>query len=185
MKLKLCTALLTAVTIISPFSAFSATAPSDAGAKRAAMAKFGALPLSFEPTANPARYVAHSGSYSVSVGAVDSSVAVTDSKSGKPAILSFSFEGANRAASLQPSEPLRGVTDYLIGADPSKWRMGVKNYAKLLARGIYPGVDVSYYGDHRRLEFDFVVDQRASRTHRQSERLPANWRHFEGGCRRL
>ena len=49
------------------------------------------------------------------------------------------------------------MTNYYIGKDPAKWRLGVKNFAKLRAPGVYPGVDVVYYGDHRRLEFDFVV----------------------------
>jgi hypothetical protein len=33
----------------------------------------------------------------------------------------------------------------------------VRNFAKLRTKDIYPGVDVIYYGDNRRLEFDFVV----------------------------
>jgi hypothetical protein len=33
----------------------------------------------------------------------------------------------------------------------------VRNFAKLRTKDVYPGVDVVYYGDNRRLEFDFVV----------------------------
>ena len=62
---------------------------------------------------------------------------------------------------LRPSEPQPGVTNYYLGQDRSKWRLGVKNYGKLRAQGVYPGVDVIYYGDHRHLEFDFVVAPKA------------------------
>ena len=33
----------------------------------------------------------------------------------------------------------------------------MRNFAKLRTKDAYPGVDVVYYGDNRRLEFDFVV----------------------------
>jgi hypothetical protein len=161
MKLKLFTALLAAVTILAPLSAIAETTPNPAEVKRAAVERFGKLPLSFEPTESPSRFLAHSGGYSVSVGVGESWVAVADPKSGTPHTFRFAFEKANPAAPLEAIEPLPGVTNYYLGADASKWRVGVKNYAKLRAQGVYPGVDVVYYGDHRRLEFDLVVAPQA------------------------
>jgi hypothetical protein len=161
MKLKLCTALLTAATILVPLSATAETTQNLAEAKRAAAEKFAKLPLSFEPTESAARFQAHSGGYTVSVGAGESSVAVADPASGKPHVLRFGFVKSNPSAVLEAVEPLPGVTNYYLGNDSSKWRLGVRNYAKLHAREVYPGVDVVYYGDHRRLEFDFVVAPKA------------------------
>jgi hypothetical protein len=156
MKLKLCSALLTVATVFAPFY-LVAEQTQDAGAKRNAIEKYGKLPLSFEPTDSTARFLARSGSYTVSVGASESSVAVTDEKSGKHQMLRFSFDNSSPAVRLEALEPQPGVTNYYIGQDPAKWRLGVKSFAKLRAPGVYPGVDVVYYGDHRRLEFDFVV----------------------------
>ncbi len=159
MKLKFCTALLTAATILAPLSVMAEKAQDPAAAKRAAVASFGKLPLSFEPTESSGRFLAHSGSYSVSVGAHESSVSVT--AAGKSQTLRFAFENANRTATLEPLEQQVGVTNYYLGQDSSKWRLGVKHYAKLREQGVYPGVDVVYYGDSRRLEFDFVVAPKA------------------------
>jgi hypothetical protein len=160
MKLKLCTALLTVATIFAPLSLVAEQAQ-DAGAKRNAIEKYGRLPLSFEPTDSAARFLARNGNYTVSVGASESSVAVTDAKSGKHQMFRFAFDNASPNFQLQALEPQAGVTNYYIGKDPAKWRLGVKSFAKLRAPGVYPGVDVVYYGDHRQLEFDFVIAPKA------------------------
>ncbi len=159
MKLNFCTALLTAATILAPLSAMAEKAQDPAAAKRAAVATFGKLPLSFEPTESATRFLARSGNYTVSVGARESSVSVA--AAGKSQTLRFAFENANPAAPLQALAQQGGVTNYYLGQDSSKWRLGVKHYAKLREQGVYPGVDVVYYGDSRRLEFDFVVAPKA------------------------
>jgi len=63
------------------------------------------------------------------------------------------------AASAQPAgeQRLAGVSNYLIGSDPSKWRTGVEHFAKVHYRDVYPGIDLVYYGNQRQLEYDFVV----------------------------
>jgi hypothetical protein len=161
MKLKFCTALLTVATIVAPLSVMAEKAQDPAAAKRAAVAQYGKMPLSFEPTGSSARFLARSGSYAVSVGAKESSVAVADAKAGKHQTLHFAFENANPAAPLEAMEPQPGVINYYLGKDASHWRLGVKSYGKLRAQNVYPGVDVIYYGDHRRLEFDFVIAPKA------------------------
>jgi hypothetical protein len=160
MKLKLSTALLAAAALLAPLSVMADQAQNAAEAKLAAVAVYGKLPLSFEPTGSAARFVAHSGGYTVSVGARESSIAITAGKPGKSQTLHFAFDNA-AATPLEAMEPQPGVTNYYIGADSSQWRLGVKSYGKLRAQGVYPGIDVVYYGDHRRLEFDFVVAPKA------------------------
>ncbi|MGC2211148.1 MAG: hypothetical protein WA532_13655, partial [Candidatus Korobacteraceae bacterium] len=161
MKLKICTALLTAATLLAPISSVAENKQDAAAAKRTAVEAYGRLPLSFEPTSSPAHYLARNGSYAVLIGAGESSVAVNDAKSGKHQTLRFAFENANPAAQLEAMELQSGVTNYYLGHDASKWRLGVKSYGRLRAAGVYPGVDVVYYGDHRRLEFDYVVAPKA------------------------
>ena len=161
MKLKLCTALLTAVTLFTALSLFAQNAPNPAAAKSAAVEVFGKLPLSFEPSADSASFLARSGGYSVWVSAREVAVVVSDAKAGKSQTLHLGFDHANAASPLQPLEPQEGVTNYYLGEDSAKWRLGVRNYAKVRAQAVYPGVDVIYYGDHRSLEFDFVVAPKA------------------------
>ena len=67
------------------------------------------------------------------------------------------FEGAKDNAALEPVERLPGVSNYYRGNDPRKWRAGVPHYARVRAKRVYPGVDVVYYGNARRIEYDFVV----------------------------
>ena len=114
------------------------------------------LPLSFEPS-QAGQFVAHSGGYTVSVGAIDSYVAVRDKSSGVLKVLRYSLDGSNQAAVAEGIEPLPGVVNYYRGRDPRDWRLGVPTFAKVRARDVYRGVDVLYYGDQRHLEFDFVV----------------------------
>jgi hypothetical protein len=54
-------------------------------------------------------------------------------------------------------EELPGKTNYFVGSDPSKWQSDVPNYARVLYRSIYPGVDLEYYGNQSQLEYDFVI----------------------------
>ncbi len=52
---------------------------------------------------------------------------------------------------------LPGVSNYLIGSDRSKWRTGIERFARVRYQGVYPGIDLVYYGNQRQLEYDFVV----------------------------
>jgi hypothetical protein len=115
------------------------------------------LPMSFEPAQMSGRFVARSGSYTVSIGANDSYIAINNGVSGPKSILHFAFENASSTTWLEGIEPLPGVINYYRGQDSRNWRLGVKPYAKVQAKSVYPGIDVLYYGDRRRLEFDFVV----------------------------
>ncbi len=47
--------------------------------------------------------------------------------------------------------------NYYKGSDRSKWVTGAESYRKVRYGDIYPGVDLVYYGNQKRLEYDFVV----------------------------
>jgi hypothetical protein len=115
------------------------------------------LPISFTPAQRLDRFVASGGSYKVSIGANDSYFAINDGASGPKSTLHLTFEGANATAGLKGIEPLPGLINYYKGQDSRNWRLGIKTYAKIQATSVYPGIDIVYYGDHRRLEFDFLV----------------------------
>jgi hypothetical protein len=66
--------------------------------------------------------------------------------------------GANTSATVTGAEELAGKSNYFIGNDPKKWRTNVPNYAQVRYAGVYPGVDLVYYGNQGgQLEYDFVV----------------------------
>lgn len=52
---------------------------------------------------------------------------------------------------------LPGVTSYFRGNDPERWIRAVPGSARVRYSGVYPNVDVVYYGRHGLLEYDFEV----------------------------
>ena len=72
-------------------------------------------------------------------------------------VLRMKFLGANPNVRLEGFEPLPGRSNYFVGNDRSKWRTNVRHYAKVRYEQVYPGIDVVYYGDGKRLEHDFIV----------------------------
>ena len=79
---------------------------------------------------------------------------VTDNSA---ATLHMKLVGANSEAKVVGLDPLPGKSNYFIGNDPQKWRTNVPNYRKVKYENIYPGIDLVYYGNQGRLEYDFVV----------------------------
>jgi hypothetical protein len=65
--------------------------------------------------------------------------------------------GANTAARGVGLDELPGKSNYFIGNDPKKWRTNGPTYARVRYEVVYPGVDLVYYGNQGRLEYDFVV----------------------------
>src|SRR5262249_9677786 len=63
---------------------------------------------------------------------------------------------ANPAPTIEPLDRMAAQTNYMIGAR-SQWRTGVANYERVRYHGIYPGVDIVYYGNHGQLEYDFEM----------------------------
>jgi len=79
------------------------------------------------------------------------------SVASSPTELRMRLVGANPAPSVEGVSELPGRSNYLIGADPEKWQTGVRHYARVQYKDIYPGVDLIYYGNQRQLEYDLVV----------------------------
>jgi len=74
-----------------------------------------------------------------------------------PSVLHATLLGANAAAKLTGIERLLTKTNYYIGSDPREWKTNVPNYAKVKYSGVYPGVDLVFYGKQDLLEYDFIV----------------------------
>jgi hypothetical protein len=82
---------------------------------------------------------------------------VPNPESPTPAVLRMKLVGANPKAKVVGLDQLPGKSNYFIGNDPKKWRTNVASYAKVKYQNVYPGIDLVYYGNQRRLEYDFVV----------------------------
>ena len=71
--------------------------------------------------------------------------------------LRMQMAGANPRATTLEQQPLAGRVNYFLGQDPGNWRAGVPTFGRVGFHGVYPGVDLVYYGNQRHLEYDFVV----------------------------
>jgi hypothetical protein len=95
--------------------------------------------------------------------------------------LRMQMVGADAGAGAVQQDPQAGRVNYFIGKDPGKWHTGVPTFGRVGFHQVYPGVDVVYYGNEQRLEYDFVVaphaDSKQIRLHfggAQSVRVDGN-----------
>lgn len=73
------------------------------------------------------------------------------------AVLRMRLLGANANATVTGADELPGKTNYFIGNDRGQWLTNVPTFAKVKYRDVYPGIDLVYYGNQQKLEYDFVV----------------------------
>jgi len=117
---------------------------------------YGKLPLSFEPnqgqTDARVKFLARASGYTLFVTAEEAVFTGRDGSVERMKLLR-----ANRNLRIEPLDKQPGISNYFIGNDPSKWQTNVTNYGKVALRGVYPGIDLIFYGNERQLEYDWVV----------------------------
>jgi len=114
----------------------------------------GAVPLRFEPNQGqlPAdvKFVTRLSERNVQLTANEAIVSIPGG------FLRMAPKGARVNPAISGVNPLPGKTGYFMGNDRSKWS-NVQNFSAVRYEAIYPGVDMLYHGDGKRLEYDFVV----------------------------
>lgn len=163
--------------------------------KRASLAgNYGKLPLSFEENRGQSdpqvKFVSRGNGYSLFLTDSAAVLALTKgspaksmpgplattgmrtaaaAKLAKTDLVRMELVGASKSIKVSGAERLPGTANYFIGNDPAKWHSSVPTYAKVRYDGVYPGVDLVYYGNQSQLEYDFVVapeaDTRGIRLH--------------------
>jgi Beta-propeller repeat/Abnormal spindle-like microcephaly-assoc'd, ASPM-SPD-2-Hydin len=78
-------------------------------------------------------------------------------KAQSTTVIRMQLEGVNPSPKVAAADKLPGQTNYFVGNDPKKWVTDVPSYARVKYSGIYPGVDLVFYGNQRHLEYDFVI----------------------------
>lgn len=71
--------------------------------------------------------------------------------------LRYGFAGANPHPRIEGVDPLPGHSNYFIGNDPQQWHTDIPTYARVRYGDVYPGIDVVFYGNEGRFEFDVEV----------------------------
>ncbi len=120
---------------------------------------YGQLPLGFEAnrgqTDAQVRYLARGAGYALFLTPAEAVLRLHGADAD--AALGMCLLGANPAPAVIGLDPLPGHSNYLIGNNPLNRHSDIPTYARVAYRGVYPGVDLVYYGNQGQLEYDFIV----------------------------
>ncbi len=122
------------------------------GAARAALLH---QPLSFEATERANQFLFRDAGYQLLLTPSETAIALKDCR--RKRIVRLRLAGANVNAKAEAIDPLPGKRNYLIGNDPEKWRANVPIYSRVRYEQVYPGINLVYYGQQDRLEYDFQI----------------------------
>jgi uncharacterized protein (TIGR03437 family) len=116
--------------------------------------QYGSLSMHFEP--HQAGFIGRAAAYQVHLGSTGATISLGSPAGGASTTLQL----VTSSRSLQPNgEGDRGGrSHYIQGRDENQWRIGVPHFDRVIYRAVYPGVDWIFYGNGRRLEYDFVVE---------------------------
>ena len=131
------------------------------------MAEYANLPISFEANigqADPAvEFLAHGQNGNLLLTRSEAWLALQKSaKGGNPQIIGLKLSGANADPRVEGVDPMQGRANYFTGNDPARWRTGAPTFARVKYHDVYPGVDLIYYGNQQKLEYDLVVQPGAN-----------------------
>ncbi len=122
---------------------------------------FTGKPLSFEPNVGQgepgARFVAHGAGYDVQLGSSRAEFQFVN-KSHDIRTVSMDLTGARPEAEIRGESLLPGKANYLPTSDPKTWHTNISTYSRVSYEGVYPGVDLAFYGNASRLEYDFLLN---------------------------
>ena len=77
-------------------------------------------------------------------------------------VVRLNILGINPHPEVIGSEERPGVTSYFSGSDPKQWHTRVPQFAKVIYRHAYPGIDLVFEIRNGRLEYDFVIAPHAN-----------------------
>ncbi len=123
---------------------------------------WGQMPLAFElnrgQTDSTVDYLSRGPGYVAFLNSSGATLSVHKHNAKLATALRMTLLGAGRNIRPSAEQQLPGQVNYLIGNNPAQWKTGIPEYARVQYRGVYPGVDLVYYGNPGQLEYDFVVE---------------------------
>ena len=143
-------------------TALSSPAPRSSAIKPDARSILGQLPLIFEPNQGQAgpevKFLARGAGYNLFLNGAGAVLAAQNGRSGhNPSSLRMTLAGADKSATIAGTKPLSGRSNYFFGNDSHKWQTNVPHFAGVQYAQVYPGIDLVFYGNQGRLEYDFKV----------------------------
>jgi hypothetical protein len=131
---------------------------------RQGVASYGRLPLMFEANQGQSdaavKFLARGAGYGLFLTKNEAVLVLRnghDSSPSRASVVRMELANASADAEVVGADELPGKSHYFMGNDPKKWYRDVAQFARVRYRGVYPGVDLDYYGRQGRLEYDFEV----------------------------
>lgn len=127
------------------------------------LASLSKLPLRFEANVGQAdasvKFFARGNGYSLFLTSDGATMSLRDRSSGqrRTEFVRMKLAGANQTVAVSGTDLLPGRSNYFIGNDPSRWHRNVPQFARVKYENVYPGIDLVFYGNPNRLEYDFRV----------------------------
>ncbi len=75
--------------------------------------------------------------------------------------ISVEFPGGRADVGVETDGPLRARANFLLGDSPARWQQNVELFERVIYRGLYDGIDMSYGGTGSLLKSEFVLQPRA------------------------
>jgi len=135
--------------------------------QQTALVSYNHLPLIFEPNQGQSdpqvKFLARGSGYGLFLTAHEAVLSLRHSevktpRSDRPgSVLSMALVSANPDPEVTGTEQLPGKSNYFIGNDPAKWHRDIPQFARVRYCGVYPGIDLVFYGNQGRLEYDFEL----------------------------
>ncbi len=150
----------------------------DAARHDAILDAYGKLPLSFEQnsgqTDSRVRFLAHGAGYTLFLTDQEATLRLdmtsksnasklagpsnpTGSERTSSVAVRLALASSNPRPNVHGLEIQPGHSNYFVGNDPAKWHRNVPQFARVKYDGVYPGVDLIYYGNQGHLESDYIV----------------------------
>lgn len=160
-----------------PVVKVSTSPKADQGTQAQVNENYGKLPLSFEAnqghTDAQVTFLSRGSGYNLFLTGTEAVLALrTSGKTARASsadllethveqaqqeVLRMKLVGASATPEIKGVDEQPGKSNYFIGDDPQKWRPNVAHYARVQYTGVYPGVNLVYYGNQRQLDYDLVV----------------------------
>ncbi len=72
-------------------------------------------------------------------------------------VFKIHLKNSQTPSSVEVKNQWPDYVNYYLGDDESSWASNVKQYAEVIFRDIYPGIDVRYYSMNQNFKYDFIL----------------------------
>src|SRR5260370_10604135 len=123
--------------------------------------QFAQGPLTLEPNRGQAPkgvdFIASSLNHKFLLSASGARLEIFDAATKSVEPVQLQFVGANASAAGQGLQKTAFSSAHFSASDKEGLQRNLPNYTKVLYRQVWPGIDVLYYGNREKLEYDLIV----------------------------